>query len=166
VGVQVSLSSPDLADLVVAIRYEHDGEVMRKDLLRGLRAAVAPGVAEAKASILSMPSSSLVRGNQPGGSMRKAIARKVGTQVSLSSQAAKVKVRVRKSGFPRGLNNAPKVYSLPGGWRHPVFDTGKWVGQVGKPEWFDGPLRSRRAQYRAAVEAAMQRTADRIARSV
>lgn len=173
--VRTTVTAPDLVDLAVAIKYESDGAVMRKDLLRGLRAAVRPAVDEAKSSIMSMESSGL---RQAGGSMRGAIRRQVGTEVSLTQKRAKVKVRVKKRGMPRGFTNAPKAYNMAGGWRHPVVQrplprgaagpmpAPRWVQQIGKPGWFDEPLRSHRDKYRAAVQAAMQRTADRIARSV
>jgi hypothetical protein len=98
--------------------------------------------------------------------MRAAIARQVTAEVSLNQRRAKVKVKVRKRGFPRGFTNAPKAWNMAGGWRHPVLGQDRWVHQIGKPGWFDEPLRSHRAEYRAAVQAAMQRTADRIARKV
>lgn len=165
---RVEISAPDLVDLAVAIKYEEDGAVMRRDLLRGLRAAVRPAVGEAKASIMSMESKGL---KSKGGSLRRAIARQITTETSLTTRKAKVKVKVRKRNFPRGFNNAPKATQLAGGWRHPSIHRGenqeqKWVHQVGKPGWFDNPLHSRREQYRVAVHEAMQRTADRIARKV
>lgn len=185
--VRAEVSAPDLVDLAVAIKYEEDGAVMRRDLLRGLRAAVRPAVDEAKASIMEAPSGGLRQSangtwkmgsvKQQGGSMRAAIKRQVTTEISMTMKRAKVKVKVRKRNMPRGFDNAPKAWSLAKGWRHPVVQRGlrggegpmpapKWVAQIGKPGWFDEPLRSHRAQYRLAVQAAMQRTADRIARKV
>lgn len=185
--IRAEVSSPDLVDLAVAIKYEEDGAVMRRDLLRGLRAAVRPAVDEAKSSIMSMDVGGLRQGSDgkwklgskknPGGSLRAAIKRQVTTEVNLTTKRAKVKVKVRKRNMPRGFVNAPKAVSLPQGWRHPVVQRGlrgaegplpppKWVQQLGKPGWFDVPLRSHREQYRAAIRAAMQRTADRIAGKV
>ena len=161
--IGVSVTSTDLADLAVAIRYEQDGQVLRRDLARNLRVAVAPAVTQAKASIMSMPGGGL----HPGGSLRAAIARQVSTQVSLTTRSAKVKVRVGRRGMPRGFRNAPKAVQLAAGWRHPVYGRKQvWVAQLGKPGWFDNPMRSHREQYRAAVEAAVRECADRIARKV
>lgn len=177
-GIRAEVSSPDLVDLAVAIKYEEDGAVMRREFLRNLRAAVAPAVTEAKSSIMSAPAGGLRQHTdgsyhlgtkkQAGGSMRKAIARQISTTVSLTSRKAQVKVRVRKRNMPRNFNNAPKAWQLVGGWRHPVIGSNpeRWVAQIGKPGWFDEPLRSHRAQYRAAVEEAMKHTADRIAGKV
>ncbi len=170
--IRAEVTAPDLVDLAVAIKHEQNGAVLRRDLARGLRAAVRPAVGQAKASIMAMDSGGL---RQPGGSLRQAIARQVTTEVSVTQKRARVKVKVRKRNMPRGFVNAPKAVSLAQGWRHPVAQrpSGKgaaqsprWVQQFGKPGWFDEPLRSHRAQYRAAVEAAMRATADRIARKV
>lgn len=161
--VRVEVTSPDLVDLAVAIKYEEDGAVMRREFVRNLRAAVLPAAEEAKASIMSMTSTGL---HEKGGPLRAAIAKQVKTQVSLSTRQAKVKVRVKKGGYPRGFRNAPKAFSMAGGWRHPVFKTGRWAAQIGKPGWFDTPLMSHRERYRAAVQEAMNHTADRIARKV
>jgi hypothetical protein len=176
--IRAEVTAPDLVDLAIAIKYEENGAVLRRDLMRALRTAVKPAVGAAKASIMAAPAGGLRQQSngrwhlgsrkQAGGSMRKAIARQVKTEVSLTQRSAKVKVKVRKRNMPRGFRNAPKAWGLPKGWRHPVIGTDgtRWVQQIGKPGWFDEPLRSHRAQYRAAVEAAMQATADRIARKV
>lgn len=166
--VRAEVTSPDLVDLAIAVKYEEDGAVMRREFVRNLRAAVVPAAEEAKASIMSMPSTGL---RQSGGSLRESVARQVKTTVSLTTKQAKVKVRVQKRKFPRGFKNAPKALQLPGGWRHPVVrrsgkGSPRWVEQVGKPGWFDIPLRSHRERYRAAVKAAMEHTANRIARKV
>jgi hypothetical protein len=173
--VRAEVSSPDLVDLAVAIKYEEDGAVMRREFVRNLRKAVTPAVQEAKSSIMSMPSGGL---REKGGGLRASIQKQIKTQVSLTTRRAAVKVKVKKGKFPRGFNNAPKATQMATGWRHPVVQRplgkgvhgplppARWVAQVGKPGWFDEPLRSHRARYRAAVEEAMRHTADRIARKV
>lgn len=176
--VSAEVSAPDLVKLAKAVKQEENGLVMRKEIIRDLRAAIKPAVQEAKSSIMSLESRGLKPGShkQKGGSIRRSIARQIGTEVSLSTRSAKVKVRVRKRNMPRGFKNAPKAYQLAGGWRHPVYEQRlgkkvqgptrppKWVHQMGKPGWFDVPLRSHRLQYQMAVQQAMNRAADRIAR--
>lgn len=161
--IDVSVTSDDLVDLAQAIKYEDNGKALRRDLVRNLRTAVRPAVTQAKASIMSMPSSGL---HPRGESLRSAIARQVTTQVSLTSRSAKVKVKVGRRGMPRGFRNAPKTTQLAKGWRHPIYGRDRWVPQIGRPGWFDVPMRSHRAEYRAAVEAAVRECADRIARKV
>lgn len=170
--IRTEVSSPDLMDLAVALKYEQNGAVMRRDMVRALRAAIKPAVAEAKTSIMSMESSGLKRNRAfataHGVSLRAAIAKQITTEVSATQRSAKVKVKVRRRGMPRNFKNAPKAVSLPQGWRHPVIGTNgqRWVEQIGKPGWFDQPLRSHRQQYRAAVKAAVDATAVRIAGKV
>lgn len=165
--IRTSVSSDDLADLASAIRFEDNGAVLRRELLQNLRKAVKPAVTGAKASIMSMDSGGR---SQAGGSLRRAIARQITTETKLSAKSAKVRVKVKKKNMPRGFKNAPKAVSLPGGWRHPTFTryadgSRKWVPQIGKPGWFDDPMQRHRAEYRAAIKAAMDHTAARIARN-
>lgn len=166
--IRTEVNAENLADLAMAIRYENDGQAMRKELLQNLRKAVKPAVAGAKSSIMSMPSTGL---RAPGGSLRRAIAREVRTEIKLTGHAAKVRVKVRKRGI-RGFNNPAKRTNAAEGWRHPVFpkngrkNEARWVRQIGKPGWFDDSMQRHRAEYRAAVQAAMDKTADRIARNV
>jgi hypothetical protein len=167
--ISAEVTSPDLVDLAVAIKYEENGAVMRREFARNLRAAVRPAAEEAKSSIMTSDLLGLKkRAGTDRTSLRVAIRKQVGTQVSLTARQAKVTVRVRKRDMPRNFKNAPKAWSLPQGWRHPVLGSGgqKWVPQIGKPGWFDIPLRSHREQYRRAVQDAAKHTADRIARKV
>lgn len=174
--IRTEVTSTDLADLAVAIRFEEHGAVMRRDLMRGLRSAVKPAVSAAKSSIMSMPAGGLRQtsdgkwrlgsGKQSGDSLRRAIARQVTTETALTPRSARIKVKVRKRNMPRNFTNAPKAVSLPQGWRHPVIGTDRWVSQIGKPGWFDVPLLSHRSQIRAAIKAVLDATANRIARKV
>ena len=153
----------DLNSLARALRREEDGKELRKDLVRNLRQAVAPAVDEAKGAIRSMSS----RGHA-GLSLRSAVARAVTVQVKTGGKAVGVKVRARGTTV-RGFTNAPRLLNSAKGWRHPNIGAGRrgqrdWVAQVGKPDWFDGPLRRHHAEYRKAVIQAMDDMAQRIAR--
>lgn len=165
--ISASVTSEDLADLAVAIRYEDNGAAMRRELVQNLRKAVKPAVTGAKSSIMSMPSTGL---RNPGGSLRRAIAKEIKSETSLSQRSAKVKVRVKKVAV-RGFKNPARRTNLAGGWKHPVYpkqgqkDKARWVNQIGKPGWFDDEMRKHREQYRAAVKAAVDHTAERIARN-
>lgn len=165
--ITASVTSEDLADLAVAIKYEDDGKAMRRELLQNLRKATRPALVGAKASIMSMPSSGLLN---PGGSLRRAIAKEIKQETKLSGRSAKVKIKVKKQQI-RGFNNPAKRTNMTDGWRHPIFpkkgrkNDAAWVRQIGKPNWFDGEMKKRHAEYRAAVKAAMDHTAERIARN-
>lgn len=154
------VTADDLRDISTALRTEQDGVRLGRDLARRLRQAVEPAVTEAKGRVLAMDSGGLRR---DGGSLRAAVAAKVGAQALLSGKRAGVRVRARKSGMPRGFANAPKRLNSDKGWRHPVFgNRDTWVSQVGAPNWFDDPMQARVGEYQAAIRQAVQDMADRI----
>lgn len=165
------VTADDLRDISTALRTEQDGVKLGRDLARRLRQAVEPAVTEAKGRVLAMDSGGLRR---DGGSLRAAVAAKVGAQALLSGKRAGVRVRARKSGMPRGFANAPKRLNSDKGWRHPVppprLARGVegpqrppvWVRQVGAPNWFDDPMQARVGEYQAAIRQAVQDMADRI----
>lgn len=154
------VTADDLRDISTALRTEQDGVKLGRDLARRLRQAVEPAVTEAKGRVLAMDSGGLRR---DGGSLRAAVAAKVGAQALLSGKRAGVRVRARRSGMPRGFANAPKRLNSDKGWRHPVFgNRDTWVSQVGAPNWFDDPMQARVGEYQTAVRQAVQDMADRI----
>lgn len=167
------VTTNDLRDIGVALKHEEDGVRLGRQLAKELRQAVEPAVTEAKGRVLAMDSGGLQR---DGGSLRAAVAAKVGAQVLLSGKRAGVRVRARKSGMPRDFVNAPKRLNSDKGWRHPVppprLAKGVegpqrppvWVRQVGEPNWFDDPMQARATEYQAAVEKAVQGMADRLRR--
>lgn len=156
-----------LAALGRRLRAEEGGAALRRELIAGLRAVVAPAVAEAKAGALSIKragsnakslsthvkrqsSKPLAERKQYAGSesLGAAVARGIGAQVRTGARTAGVSVRARKTGMPRGFVNAPKRLNRRS-WRHPVFGHG-WVEQVGNPRFFDDPMQARAGEYRAA----------------
>ncbi|WIM97841.1 hypothetical protein ACTOB_001395 [Actinoplanes oblitus] len=156
------VTADDLRDVGTALRLEEDGTRLRRALTKELRTAIEPAVAEAKGRILAMGSAGL---SHRGEQLRGAIARRVRAQARLAGKAAGVRVRVGKTGMPRGFANAPKRTNRHKPWRHPVFgNTNTWVAQTGSPGWFDDPMREHAAEYRAAVERVITDTADRIRR--
>lgn len=188
IELQVDMSS--LKKIVYAIAAEEGSGQLKRDLARNLRSAVSPAVAESKQSILAMRSAT----PHTGESLRSSIAQKVRTTVRYSGSGAGVKVSAAWGG-PRGFQTSARRTNREAGWRHPVFEGGRdrdirrfgarsdvtdktfrkslsdayggrWVHQVGKPEWFETPLREHRDQYRDAVLQAMQDMATRIARRV
>jgi hypothetical protein len=165
-----SVDAGDLRDVALALAREEDGLRLRRDLAAQLEKAVEPGVEAAKAGILSLGSAGLSKGD----SIRKAIADQVDTKVKLGGRSTGVRVRALKKGMPRGFDNAPMRFNRQKGWRHPVppprLPEGvegppvppQWVQQVGKPGWFDDPLRDRRDEYRDAVQKVIADVAGRI----
>ena len=149
-----------LAALTRAIRAEEDGKQLRKELARDMREALKPGAAEAKSSIMSLSSAGL----PTAPALRSSVAKKIRPEVKLGGRWSGARVKAFKTKNVRNFPNAPKRLNRAGGWRHPVFGRREvWVQQHGKVDWFDRAFEGREGQYRAAVEAAMENMARRIA---
>ena len=155
----VEVRKTDLQLLVRALRAEADGKALRRDLVRGLKAAVEPAAAAARASILGMGVRGLSHA-EPG--LRSSVARATKVSVRTSGKRAGVRVLVKKHSMPRGFFNAPKRLNSRKGWRHPVFGSDRWVLQRGKPGWFDDTLEKAKPAATAAAAAALETVAKRI----
>lgn len=157
---------PKFKGLAQAIAREADSAVLKADLAKRLRAALAPSVQQAKARVLGMRSAGLTKGP----SIRKAVARQVRAEARITKVVAGARVRVSKSGLPRDFDNAPKRLNSRKGWRHPTFgrreNSKDWVTQKGAPEWLDKPMRENRPQATRAIEKVLQDMAERIAARV
>ena len=150
-----------LAALTRAIRAEEDGKELRKELAKNMREALKPGAAEAKSSIMAMPSQGLM---PTAPALRSAVARKIRPEVKLGGRWSGARVKAFKTKNVRNFPNAPKRLNRAGGWRHPVFGNREvWVQQRGKVDWFDRAFQGRESVYKAAVEQAMNNMARRIA---
>ncbi|WP_075662201.1 hypothetical protein [Streptomyces acidiscabies] len=149
-----------LAALTRAIRAEEDGKELRKELARNMREALKPAAAEAKSSVMSIASAGL----PAAPALRSSVAKKIRPEVKLGGRWSGARVKAFKTKNVRGFPNAPKRLNRAGGWRHPVYGNREvWVQQHGKTDWFDRSFEGRAGQYRAAVEAAMENMAHRIA---
>lgn len=169
--IELSIEQIGLKELAARMSKEVDGARLKLELMRNLRAAVAPAVEQIKSGALQIK-----RGSSEGGrptkkapvadsamSLGAAIARGIGTSVRLKGRAAGVSVKARKAGMPRNFVNAPKRINAKS-FRHPVYKTGTWVTQEGAPGFFDDPLQKDRLAYRAACIRAMEDMGARIAR--
>jgi hypothetical protein len=158
--VEFSVHEERLRALGRALRAEEDGKTLRKELVKNLRDALKPAADEAKAAIKSMPSSGARHG---GMSLRNEVAKKVAIEVRLGGRSVGAKVKAKKTPGVRGFANAPKRLNRAKGWRHPFFgDKERWYSQLGKVDWFDGPMRAGKPRYRQAVIDAMEATARKI----
>lgn len=143
-----------------ALKEEEDGKAMRRDLIRELKKAIAPAVAEIKSGLMSIGSGGRPSEGEP---LRSAVAKKITTQVKLSGFAAGVRVRARKTPGLRGFAHAARRLNSPKGFRHRVFGSNRWVVQYGNPRYFDDPMTERHNEFRRSVLGAMEDTAQRIA---
>lgn len=156
-GVQLTLDQQDFKLVAQAIRAEADGRKLVRELNKDLKAAAAPAVVAAKASIMAMPTQDAKYGD-----MRQAIASKVTVKVSnASGKSAGVNISLPRTGYPRGFANAPRRFNAPS-FRHPVFGSATWVSQTGKPGWFTAASEGK-DKYVAAIREALERMAERIA---
>ena len=161
-GLSFTIQSDDLAHMAKILRKEADGKALRKELAANLRKASEPARDAARSSIMQMHSAGLPHEGEP---LREAIARRIVTEARLSGRSTGAKVKAKRKGMPRGFEHAPKRLNRQS-FRHKVFGKDVWVEQVGKPRWFDDAMRDNAAQWRQAVVAAMNHTAERIARKV
>jgi hypothetical protein len=149
-----------LAALTRAIRAEEDGKQLRKELARDMREALKPAAAEAKSSIMALSTAGL----PTSPALRSSVAKKIRPEVKLGGRWSGARVKAFKTRNVRNFPNAPKRLNRAGGWRHPVYGNREvWVQQRGKVDWFDRSFEGREGQYKAAVEAAMENMAHRIA---
>lgn len=152
--------------LVRALNQEADGRELKRDLLANLRRAVEPAVLQAQGSILSYEPTSPSAGRlatRQRASMRAAIAAGIESHAVLGGRWAGVSIvshRVRL----RSFWHAPKRFNRKVGWDHPVFGRKPDVHQVGKPGWFDVPIRSNRRVYIVAIGAAVDGAVARLSR--
>lgn len=146
--------------LARAMEREASGR-MRRDLADELEDAVDPAVHEVRAALMGMQAGGLGHAGEP---LRAAVAAGIQDRVILTGRTAGVKVIASSLGMPRGFWRAPKRLNARG-WSHPVFGRRNvTVRQVGAPGFFDDTLERHRAQCRAAVARAMQKSVNRIER--
>lgn len=153
----IEVDRASLRLLVAALRKEADGRELKRDLVRELRVVATPALVAARAAILAMPSTST---REPG--LRATVAKNTKISVTTTGRRAGVRIRAMKTPMLRGFRNAPKRLNAKGGWRHPVFKTGKWVTQLGQPGWFDDTLPPFKPAAVAGAAAAMDAVARRI----
>ncbi len=158
--VDLNVTTEGLQALGRALGAEADGKALRRDLAKDMRKALAPAVDAARSELMSMGSHGLPRQGEP---LRRAVAKQIKAEARLSGRSTGARIKARKRGMPRGFDNAPKRLNSNKGWRRQVFGRGAWVQQMGRPGWFDDTVARDVARYRAAVVAAMEAAARRIA---
>lgn len=124
---------------------------LRSALRKRMKKAADQAAADVRAEVQRSPRSS-GRGRSTG--LRKGIA--AGVKVTLSTTATKVGVAIQAtgSGLPAGQKRLVRAYNKPR-FRHPVYGTGRWVQQAGRP-YFTKPIEARQGDVQDAVIAAMR----------
>lgn len=165
-AVAVAVPSAEVARLLAvktAMAAEADGKRLRLDLIRDLKVAVQPAQGQVKAQLRSWPSSSSATVSPALGSY---LAGQVTSQVRMTTRKAGVAIRIKKTPDLRNFRFASRMLNRAS-WRHPVFGRATWVTQTSaNPGFFDTTLAAGKAEYRAAVLAAITAMEQRIAARV
>lgn len=140
-----------------AMAAEADGKQLRRDLLRELREVGKPLVPDLQSAVRSIPA--VTRAEPP---LRDAVAQQVTVGARMSGRQTGLRIAVGTKKDPRGFRFAGRRLNSRKGWRHPVFGRDTYVQQYGR-EWFDPTVLKRRDDARAAVMAAIDAMARRIA---
>jgi hypothetical protein len=158
-ALNVKVDDQAMRELGRAIRKETDGKQLRKDLVAELRAAVAPGVSAVQGKLRAIPQRSATQAKPALGSY---LAARVKPSIRLSGRTPGVNVRIGQTPNLRGFKMAARRLNRKS-WRHRVYGRNVWVTQKSPiPGFFDDTLAAGRAQYRAAVVAALKKTSDRL----
>lgn len=133
----------NLARLAKELKVAGEGE-LRKELLRGIREAAKPMLAEVKEA---------ARENLPKhGGLNNAVA------------ASKLAVRTRAAGASAGVRVVGPRYrgADRGRLRHPTFGHDPWTTQQVKPGWFTETLQHHAPDVRAHLVEAIEDIARRL----
>src|SRR5687767_6680391 len=145
--IELSVHERGLRDLARACRKESDGKEIRKDLIREMRGALNPARQDVRASIRSMPSQGV---RHAGPKLRVAVAQKVIVLIKPGSKAPGARLVAKKTKSVRDFAHAPRRLNSRKGWHHAIFGGPEIVHQIGKPGWFDDPIKARYPQFRKA----------------
>lgn len=141
-----------------AIKLEADGKILRRELLKELKATTTPLISDLKAAALAIPST----GTHEGAALRPAIAASLKPTVRLSGQGTGVKIRASKTPQVRGFSLAARRMNKQS-FRRRVFGGDTWVEQTGQPGWFDDTTKNRSDDIRRDVLKAIDDTVRMIA---
>lgn len=130
---------------------------LKAALRKRMKTAADQAAADVRAEVMKTPRSK-GRGRSRG--LRRGIA--AGVKVTLSTSSTKSGVVIQATGgkLPPDMRRLVRAYNKPK-FRHPVFGTGEWVEQAGRP-YFAAPIEARQGDVQAAVLAAMQDAVDSI----
>ena len=158
-SIELTVDARQLKALAARIRREEASKQLRKDLVVGIRAAVAPGVSLVQGKLRAIPHNSAAN---PSPSLGTYLASRTRPQVKLVGWSAGVRVRIPQTPQLRGFKLAARRLNRTH-WRHKVFGREVWVEQQSPiPGFFDDTLFAERDKYRAAVFAAVHKMANRL----
>ncbi len=125
---------------------------LKRALRKNIRQIAEVAAQDSRQTVLSGPA-----GSGPQTGLRAGIA--AGIKVTLmTGNTAGIIIRATGSGLPASQKKLVRAYNKPGGWRHPVFKTGTWARQQGRP-YFGSVIIQHKDQVTRAVELAMYQAA-------
>jgi len=164
----VTISSDGGLERVVAALHAAGHGHLRADLEKRIRQQGSRTLRKVRAAVRSIPSKGVAGGGrqQRGGrGLRAAVADATRIATRTRGKRPGVRFEVRVSRLPVEQWRLPAYLDQQARWRHPVYGNAEvWVRQrTGRP-WFGATIRSDERQFAAAVQQALQDTADRITR--
>ncbi len=139
------------------------------NLRRDLRKAATESVAEVKAEVVKPPR--VVKNAKAGAKvkfsrheLRAKIAKGVKVQIAASDKSKRVGVFIVSRGSDPASKALKRSWDRDGGWRHPVFGTGAWAPQVGRP-YFGSVIQKHAPQIETAVKKALADTVNQLPKS-
>lgn len=171
--VQIRLTGIEKFALLAANLKGPAFATLRRELNKGLRAAVQPAVNDVRTVVRTLPVTTTSEGLHAARSrstkrhaergLRAAIASGVTSVVDYRKPDVKIVIR---PSLPTNQQKLPRYLNSASGWRHPVYGHRKvWVHQQGKP-YFEVTILKHRDDIRVQLEKAIEEAAVRVAGEV
>jgi hypothetical protein len=146
----VHATGKDIATISRELRKTADGKMLRKQLSKDLRKAVAPLLPAVRASIGNIPTTG---GKSTG--LRARMQKATRLSVITAGKSASVSILVDPKKMPDGEKALPAyMEGTKGRWRHPVYGHDVWVTQDSHP-FFYKIVRPAGVAARVAVQRAV-----------
>ncbi len=156
--LDLTVDQANMAAVARALKGEADGKLLRRELVRSLKATTAGPIGEAKAEMLSTPS----RGLTSGQSLRSTVANSIKPVSRLSGASTGVSIRQTRTPELRNFKMAGRRFNRAS-FRRRVFGSEGFVVQVGNPRWFDDAMQDAKPEFKADVVRVVQELADTLA---
>jgi hypothetical protein len=151
--VELAIDQKQIVAVGKALKAEADGKILRRELIKSMRATATPLVEALKASALAIPASK-ARSEEP---LRPQIARAIKPAVRLSGERTGITIKASRTPGIRGFSMAARRMNRQS-FRHRVFGRDVWVVQIGQEGWFDHTVEGRREDIKRDVMKAVEAT--------
>jgi hypothetical protein len=164
--------SEDLRKMARALRLA-DKEGMRRELGTAMREGGKPTLQAVKRSAENITTHGYSKPGavhpftkvMPQRGTRRKFADAATLDVKVEEENPRVRFRILEAELPPDLKGMARKFDSGKPWRHPVLgNRNAWVTQTGNP-WFWAPIRDHIKDFRAAIDNALDRVRDKLARS-